>query len=103
MVSSWMDFPAPSQAEALDQLFEEIRIRSDGVMSLRVEHEEVVSRLTDRRVCRSCGRIFNSVQLRKDSPTKCPTVVASCSNGRMILATAEALGRLSAGNEAHQG
>jgi adenylate kinase len=60
------------QAEALDHLFEEVGIRLDGVISLRVEHEEVVRRLTDRRVCRSCGRIFNSSQLRKGEPARCP-------------------------------
>jgi len=60
------------QAEALDRLFLEIGIRLDAVISLRVEHDEVLRRLTDRRVCRSCGRIFNSGQLLKDTPMKCP-------------------------------
>jgi len=61
------------QAEALDLLFEELGMHIDGVISLRVEHSEVIRRLTDRRVCRSCGRIFNSSQLRKDNPGKCPS------------------------------
>jgi len=60
------------QAEALDRLFGELGIQLDAVVSLRVEHDEVVRRLTDRRVCRSCGRIFNSSQLRKDDLAKCP-------------------------------
>jgi adenylate kinase len=60
------------QAEALDKLFKELHIQIDGVVSLRVEHDEVIRRLTDRKVCRSCGRIFNSSQLRKDDATKCP-------------------------------
>ena len=60
------------QAEALDRLFDELHIRIDGVVSLRVDHDEVIRRLTDRKVCRSCGRIFNSGQLRKDDPSKCP-------------------------------
>lgn len=60
------------QAEALDRLFLEIGIRLDAVISLRVEHDEVLRRLTDRRVCRSCGRIFSSGQLLKDAPAKCP-------------------------------
>jgi adenylate kinase len=60
------------QAEALDKLFEELHIRLDGVISLRVDHDEVVRRLTDRKVCRSCGRIFNSSQLHKDDANKCP-------------------------------
>jgi adenylate kinase len=60
------------QAEALDVLFEELRMHIDEVISLRVEHPEVIRRLTDRRVCRSCGKIFNSAQLRRDDPGKCP-------------------------------
>jgi adenylate kinase len=60
------------QAEALDRLFLEVGIRLDAVVSLRVEHDEVIRRLTDRKVCRSCGRIFNSTQLRGDDTTKCP-------------------------------
>jgi adenylate kinase len=60
------------QAEALDKLFKELHIQIDGVVSLRVEHDEVIRRLTDRKVCRSCSRIFNSSQLRQDDTTKCP-------------------------------
>ena len=60
------------QAEALDHLFLEIGIHLDAVISLRVEHDEVIRRLTDRRVCKSCGRIFNSAQILKDNPMKCP-------------------------------
>jgi adenylate kinase len=60
------------QAEALDKLFAELHISIDGVVSLRVEHDEVIRRLTDRKVCRSCGRIFHSAQLRKDDASKCP-------------------------------
>jgi adenylate kinase len=61
-----------AQAEALDRLFKDIGLHLDGVISLRVEHDEVIRRLTDRRVCRSCGRIFNSGQLRREDPRKCP-------------------------------
>ena len=61
------------QAEALDALFKELGLHIDGVISLRVEHAEVIRRLTDRRVCRSCGKIFNSSQLRTDDPGKCPS------------------------------
>ena len=60
------------QAEALDHLFPEVGIHLDAVISLRVEHDEVIRRLTDRRVCRSCGRIFNSGQLLKDIADKMP-------------------------------
>jgi len=60
------------QAEALDRLFLEVSIHLDAVISLRVEHDEVLRRLTDRRVCRSCGRIFNSSQVPDEKTTTCP-------------------------------
>ncbi|HTY38460.1 MAG TPA: adenylate kinase [Bacteroidota bacterium] len=60
------------QAEALDRLFQEVGIHLDAVISLRVEHDEVLRRLTDRRVCRSCGKIFNSGQITPGKPTVCP-------------------------------
>ena len=60
------------QAEELDRLFEDVGISLDGVISLRVDHDEVIRRLTDRRVCRSCGRIFNSSQLEQGDSAKCP-------------------------------
>lgn len=61
-----------AQAGALDRLFEELGISLDRVISLRVEHDEVIRRLTQRRMCRSCGRIFNASQLRRDDPARCP-------------------------------
>jgi adenylate kinase len=60
------------QADALGDLFRELGMRIDGVISLRVEHDEVIRRLTDRKVCRSCGKIFNSAQLGREGPLKCP-------------------------------
>jgi adenylate kinase len=60
------------QAEDLDRLFAALGIHLDGVISLRVEHDEVIRRLTERRMCRSCGRIFNPSQLRGGDRQKCP-------------------------------
>ena len=60
------------QAEALDRLFVEVGIHLDAVISLRVEHDEVIRRLTDRRVCRSCGRIFSSSQIGQSKQATCP-------------------------------
>lgn len=60
------------QADALNVLFHELGMRIDGVISLRVEHPEVIRRLTDRKVCRSCGRIFNSTHLVAGDLRTCP-------------------------------
>jgi len=46
------------QAIALDALFEKIGIRLDNVISLEVDNEEIISRLSQRRLCRGCGRIY---------------------------------------------
>ncbi len=47
------------QAEALDKVFEKAGIKVDHVISMEVDQELLVKRLTSRRVCRSCGSIFN--------------------------------------------
>ncbi|MEP0821459.1 MAG: adenylate kinase [Ignavibacterium sp.] len=59
-----------AQAKALDALFERMDIALDRVISLRVEHDEVIRRLAARRMCRQCGRIYNLHQL-DDETTKC--------------------------------
>ncbi|GJQ20076.1 MAG: adenylate kinase [Bacteroidia bacterium] len=59
-----------AQAKALDALFERMGIALDRVISLRVEHDEVIRRLAARRMCRQCGRIYNLHQL-DDETTKC--------------------------------
>jgi adenylate kinase len=61
-----------AQAEALDQLFKELGIQLDGVISLRVEHDAVIRRLSGRRMCRWCSRIFSAGQLGGKDPKKCP-------------------------------
>lgn len=59
-----------AQAKALDALFERMNITLDRVISLRVEHDEVIRRLAQRRMCRQCGRIYNMHQLDDDA-TRC--------------------------------
>ncbi len=48
-----------SQAEALDRLLGEIGTDLDAVILLEVSDDTVVKRLTSRRVCSSCGAIYN--------------------------------------------
>ena len=47
------------QAEALDSILEKLSISLDAVIQLDVDDEIVVQRLTTRRVCKSCGEIYN--------------------------------------------
>lgn len=48
-----------TQAEALDQILNKLGISLDAVVQLDVDDEVVVQRLTTRRVCKSCGEIYN--------------------------------------------
>lgn len=61
-----------AQAKALDEMFEKMRIKLDKVISLRVEHDEVIRRLSDRRMCKKCGRIFKLSSLKTNSSENCP-------------------------------
>ncbi|MBP8976491.1 MAG: adenylate kinase [Bacteroidetes bacterium] len=58
------------QAEALDELFKKLNITLDYVLSLEVENDEIVRRLSQRRLCRSCGRIYILSQIGNN--VKCP-------------------------------
>ncbi|MFP4311605.1 MAG: adenylate kinase, partial [Nitriliruptoraceae bacterium] len=53
------------QAEALEHLLVEHAAPLDAVLRLSVPRDEVISRLTGRRTCSSCGRIFH---VRFDPP-----------------------------------
>jgi len=60
-----------AQAKALDELFQKKGIKLDRVISLRVEHEEVIRRLSQRRMCKRCGRIYNLSQLENGPELGC--------------------------------
>ena len=48
-----------AQAEALDGILAELGGEIDIVINLEISDDEVVSRLTKRRMCPSCGAIYN--------------------------------------------
>lgn len=47
------------QAEALESLLEKLNRPLDGVISIEVPREKIIERLTSRRVCKKCGKVFN--------------------------------------------
>jgi len=51
------------QATALDGLFEKLHIKLDGVVSMDVDNNEIIRRLSERLLCRGCGRIYILSQL----------------------------------------
>jgi len=61
-----------AQAKALDSLLQAMGAVLH-VISLRTEHEEVIRRLSSRRMCRRCGRISSLQQTDGRDLTRCQT------------------------------
>jgi adenylate kinase len=68
-----------SQADALTSLLDDMSLLLDAVVLLEVSDETVVRRLTNRRVCQSCGTIYNA----QSHPPKSEGVCDSC-GGRVL-------------------
>jgi adenylate kinase len=47
------------QAQSLDQLLKKLRQPLDAVVQLEVDYPELVRRISGRRTCADCGRVFN--------------------------------------------
>jgi adenylate kinase len=62
-----------SQAIAFDALLAQQFLNLDAVVSLEIADEEVVRRIGGRRVCASCGTLFNV-----NAPTKAPKKPGVC-------------------------
>ena len=50
-----------AQAEALEQILDEAGRKIDHVVSIEVDDEDLVTRLTGRRMCKGCGESFHVV------------------------------------------
>ena len=60
-----------TQAEALDALFARAGLALDRVVFFEVSRDELLRRLTGRRVCRACGRTFHLVSAPPKAAGKC--------------------------------
>ena len=60
------------QAEALDEVMRGLGRQPLRVLNLEVEEEEILRRLSGRRVCRSCEGIFHVDQEGVEGGGKCP-------------------------------
>jgi len=47
------------QARSLDQVLSDMDCKLDAVIHIEVEEEELIARLTGRRVCRDCGATYH--------------------------------------------
>lgn len=63
-----------NQAEALDKVGEHMGMEIDGVINVDVPDEELIDRLTGRRMCKSCGASFHI----KFKPPKVRNVCDHC-------------------------
>jgi len=59
------------QAEALTALLEEKGLDIDHVVLIDVGREEIVERLTSRRVCKDCGTVYNLATMPEGVDEKC--------------------------------
>ncbi|KUO49127.1 MAG: adenylate kinase [Desulfitibacter sp. BRH_c19] len=62
------------QAQALDKLLEDINQELDAVIYITVPQEDLISRLTGRRVCKQCGTTYHSLY----APPKVTDVCDKC-------------------------
>jgi adenylate kinase len=60
-----------AQAEALDALFARTGLSLDRVIYFNVSRDELLRRLTGRRVCRACGHTFHLVSAPPKVAGKC--------------------------------
>lgn len=63
-----------AQAQSLDQVLGDLGCKLDAVIHMAVEEEELIARLTGRRVCRDCGATFHI----KFNPPKVRNVCDQC-------------------------
>ncbi|MDP1513209.1 adenylate kinase [Paenibacillus sp. CMAA1739] len=50
-----------AQAEALDQIMGRLNTKLDDVINLKVDRDNLLARITGRRVCKSCGASYHIV------------------------------------------
>jgi adenylate kinase len=58
------------QANAIDKLFEEMKIHSYYVITLMADENKLVNRLSNRRACKECKTIFTLSEV--ENLSKCP-------------------------------
>ncbi len=69
------------QAETLKKLLSAWDSRLDVVLELVVDDDEVVRRLSGRRTCRRCGRVWHVLFDPRPAGAPATTAAASCSSG----------------------
>ncbi|WP_025270560.1 adenylate kinase [Hippea sp. KM1] len=63
-----------AQAEAFDEMLKKNNLQLDRVLLIDVPEEEIIDRLTGRRVCPSCGAVYHI----KNNPPKKDNICDQC-------------------------
>lgn len=63
-----------AQAEELEKILSKLGLHIDSVINLNVSDEEIVRRLSTRRVCKVCGAVYNVVT----NPSKAEGICDRC-------------------------
>ena len=66
------------QAAALDEMLEDLGRKIDVALLVNADEEEVVKRISSRRVCPECGKVYNLLTIR-------PKVEGRCDNDGVEL------------------
>lgn len=61
------------QADALGKAMDELGKQLDAVISIDVDKQALIERLTARRTCKACGAIFNVISQPETTSGICPT------------------------------
>ena len=61
-----------AQAQALDRLLGEMKVPVDRVLLFEVANEELVRRISGRRTCRKCDKVFNVFSSPPAPGERCP-------------------------------
>ncbi|ABX31493.1 Nucleoside-triphosphate--adenylate kinase [Petrotoga mobilis SJ95] len=59
------------QAKFLDQATKELQKEIDAAVLIDVSEEEIVKRISNRRVCPNCGKVYNLITLQPKEDEKC--------------------------------
>ncbi|MGM0640196.1 MAG: adenylate kinase [Thermotogota bacterium] len=59
------------QAKFLDKALDEANKKIDAIIMIDVSEEDIVERITNRRVCPKCGKVYNLLTLKPKDDMKC--------------------------------
>ncbi len=61
-----------AQAQSLDEMLEDLGMKIDRAINFEVSEEEIIKRLSNRRVCNQCNSIYNLLVDTLDDQETCP-------------------------------